>query len=349
MRTSKKNLNTFHSAALSLKLFSRAELSDEKNRSLIEKLYVDPLPNDQVFKTLLAANTTIIMGRKGTGKSTVFQRVQHEIRKNKLSSISAYMDIRNVFEESQVDPAAIEKVGALEGAMTPSEIKKLLLHKRFIKKLLSEIREELLSQTERNFLTKLRENMIGSSKEAFAGLDKIIRRLDSPNYEDIALYLKGQSTSASGMQSNSSASAQVSANIGITSADISSDVSAATAVTSTASKEETYSQILMRVVGVSDIIEQIQKLLHSIGMKNLYIFLDDFSELPNDAMHLVVDSLISPLSRWSEFIKFKIAAYPGRLYLGALDSTKIEVINLDIYGLYGGSGVAQMEEILLED
>ncbi|MDP1632653.1 MAG: hypothetical protein Q8L66_14655 [Caulobacter sp.] len=99
-----KQLDSFHKAAVSLKLFSRSELNDEKNRSLIEKLYVDPLPNEQVFKTLLASNTTVIVGRKGTGKSTVFQRVQHEIRKGKSNAISAYMDIRNVYEASQIDP-----------------------------------------------------------------------------------------------------------------------------------------------------------------------------------------------------------------------------------------------------
>jgi hypothetical protein len=61
-----KQLDGFQKAAISLKLFSRAELNDEKNRSLVEKLYVDPLPNEQVFKTLLADNTSIIVGRKGS-------------------------------------------------------------------------------------------------------------------------------------------------------------------------------------------------------------------------------------------------------------------------------------------
>jgi predicted transcriptional regulator len=84
--------------------------------------------------------------------------------------------------------------------------------------------------------------------------------------------------------------------------------------------------------------------LHSAPATALYIFLDDFSELPREAMRLLVDALISPLSRWSDFIKFKIAAYPGRVYIGSLDKTKIEEIYLDMYGLYGGNGVAKMEE-----
>jgi hypothetical protein len=70
---SPKQLDSFFKAASSLKLFSRAELNDDRNRSLVENLYVDPLPNDQAFKTLLGNSTTVIVGRKGTGKSTVFQ------------------------------------------------------------------------------------------------------------------------------------------------------------------------------------------------------------------------------------------------------------------------------------
>jgi hypothetical protein len=108
--------------------------------------------------------------------------------------------------------------------------------------------------------------------------------------------------------------------------------------------EQEYVRLLMRVVGVNDIIQELREILKAIGIRFLYIFLDDFSELPEEAMKLLVDSLISPLTRWSDFIKFKIAAYPGRVYLGSLDKTKVEEFHLDIYGLYGASGVTMMEE-----
>ena len=108
--------------------------------------------------------------------------------------------------------------------------------------------------------------------------------------------------------------------------------------------EQGYARLLMRVVGVNEIISELKDILKTIGIRYLYIFLDDFSELPREAMIILVDTLISPLTRWSEFIKFKIAAYPGRVYIGSLDQTKIEEFYLDIYGLYGASGVAVMEE-----
>ena len=72
----------------SLSRYRRAELKDENtSENLIEELYVDPLENDLILKTMLKNNTTLLIGRKGTGKSTIINRFQHEIRKkdNKLS------------------------------------------------------------------------------------------------------------------------------------------------------------------------------------------------------------------------------------------------------------------------
>src|SRR5690349_24158492 len=41
--------------------------------------------------------TTFVIGRKGTGKSTIFQRLQAELRKRKHQT-SAYIDIKTVWE-----------------------------------------------------------------------------------------------------------------------------------------------------------------------------------------------------------------------------------------------------------
>ncbi|WP_137130362.1 hypothetical protein [Rhizobium sp. FY34] len=341
---STKDLDNFHKAAISLKLFSRAELNDDKNRSLIEKLYVDPLPNDHVFKTLLADNTTFIIGRKGSGKSTVFQRVQHEIRKNKSNIISAYMDIRNVFEASQIDPVAQTKIEALDVAMSPDQIQRFLLYKRFLRLLISDIRNELKSQVDQSFLTRLRERVSGTSAEVFAGLDLLITKLDNPDYEDIAGIVSKQIKKNNSARHDSKATGSVNFEVSSTDVAIGVGVGAEVSKLGEHADEELYTQILMRIIGINDIISEIQKILGALGIKRLYIFLDDFSELPQQALHLLVDALISPLARWSDFIKFKIAAYPGRVYLGSLDKTKIEEIQLDMYGLYGGSGVAKMEE-----
>ena len=62
-------------------------------------------------------------------------------------------------------------------------------------------------------------------------------------------------------------------------------------------------------------------------------------------MRVVVDSLLAPLNNWSdELIKFKVAAYPGRVYYGQIDKTKIDEVALDLFSLYGTTDVSDMEE-----
>lgn len=339
-----RQLDNFHKAAISLKLFSRAEINDDKNRSLIEKLYVDPLPNDQVFKTLLADNTCLIVGRKGSGKSTVFQRVQHEVRKNKFNVISAYMDIRNVFEAAQIDPLMEKKIEGIEAALTSDQVQRFLLYKRFFKTLITDIRDELKAQVDQNFLTRLQNRMTGTSAEVFAGLDRIIERLSNAEYEDIQGFVSKEHTDNRRTKNDKKGSASVKVKAEVTGLGIAGDGKFEAKTSNESKEEDTYTKVLMRVIGINDVLEELRRILSAIGIKSLFLFLDDFSELPEDAMHLLVDALISPLSRWSDFVKFKIAAYPGRFYLGSLDVTKIEVINLDLYGLYGGGGVTKMEE-----
>src|SRR5690606_10652245 len=81
---SNAQIQGFRAAIESLKLYRRADLHDPEHGSpLIEDLYVDPLPHEDVFKTAIRPHTTFVIGRKGTGKSTIFQRLQHELRKSK--------------------------------------------------------------------------------------------------------------------------------------------------------------------------------------------------------------------------------------------------------------------------
>jgi hypothetical protein len=343
-KASTKQLDNFFRAATSLKLFSRAELNDDHNRSLIEKLYVDPLPNEQAFKTLLGNNTTILVGRKGTGKSTVFQRAQREIRKSKLGIISAYMDIRNVFESSQVDEMPTDQSEQLASAMSADQLKRFLLYKRFFSSLIADIRTELKAQVQQNFLSRLKERVRGTAAEVFAGLDQIIKKMETPQYEVINAFvaLDKKVTAKEKDTFKGTAGGEFTVNPDKIGISVRAGVEAS--AEQAGIQEDSYVQLLMRVVGVNDVISELRNILSAIDVKHLHIFLDDFSELPEEAMRVLVDSLIAPLTRWSEFIKFKIAAYPGRVYLGSLDKTKIEEFHLDTFGLYGSSGVMKMED-----
>lgn len=70
------NLEKFSKIAESLRQYRRAELKDfepETNGKPVDQLYVDPLPGEAVLKSVLSGNTTFLLGRKGTGKSTVLR------------------------------------------------------------------------------------------------------------------------------------------------------------------------------------------------------------------------------------------------------------------------------------
>jgi DNA-binding MarR family transcriptional regulator len=344
LKYTSKQLDAFSKAASSLKLFSRAELSDDKQRSLIEKLYVDPLPNDQILKTLLASNTTLLVGRKGTGKSTVFQRAQHELRKHNLNAVSAYMDIRNVYESSQIDQATIDKISGFQEALSVEQVKKLLLYKRFFFLLIKDMKIEIEKQISRNFLTRIQDQLKGTSQEVMSGLDRILERLDNAELHNITGTLKKAHAEKAANRSGQRRAGQASGSISVGKVEGTLKIEGENTSGQELATEENFAELFMRWLNLSDVINEIQVILSAIDVKNLYIFLDDFSELPDEAMRILVDALISPLARWSDFIKFKIAAYPGRVYLGSLDITKIEEIHLDIYKLYGSNGVKRMEE-----
>jgi len=93
------NKPRFLEAINTLKLYRRAELLDEEGERLIKELYVDPLPDEHVLNTILRPNTTFLIGRKGTGKSTIFQRAQEALNSDK-NTTWAYIDIKALYESS---------------------------------------------------------------------------------------------------------------------------------------------------------------------------------------------------------------------------------------------------------
>lgn len=83
----------------------------------------------------------------------------------------------------------------------------------------------------------------------------------------------------------------------------------------------------MKTFDIKGLIVKLKELLNRLGIRHLYVLIDDFSELPEGAMRVIVDALLAPLNNWSdEFVKFKIAAYPGRVYYGQIDKTKVDEV-----------------------
>ncbi len=336
-------LNNFHDAVQSLKLYRRAELPGQDNNSaIVEKLYVDPLPSDHVFETIRMPNTSFIIGRKGTGKSTIFQRLQYELIKDKKKT-SAYIDIKTIFESSQVDGRIHAKIASMESALPEQEIERILLLKAFVVSVIVEIKKELKRRTENSFWETVKDSFSGNLDELFEELDELIEEIDVEKFISVlgVRYVQGKQNE----ESNCSRSLKLGAKLKIdpNPLELSADIQKNSEHKD--SREINYSDILISVFDIKDLLSKLKSILSSLGVRHLYILIDDFSELPEDAMKVVVDLLLAPLNNWSEeFIKLKVAAYPGRIYYGQIDKTKIDEVYLDIYKLYGSHDVSTMED-----
>jgi DNA-binding MarR family transcriptional regulator len=341
-------LRGFQRTADSLKLYRRADLSDpEHGESLIDDLYVDPLPEDAVFRTALRPNTTFVIGRKGTGKSTIFQRLQSELRRTKHQT-SAYVDIKTVYESAQVDPTMLARIAEMQDALPPAALERLLLYKEFLRALVTEIKGELRKRVEASLWERVKERVTGSVAELFEGLDAVLEEANEERFVSALGLRAGQIQNKTGAVNE--VATKSSAGLVLAekpSANVSYERT--TKASSTNDQERKYSEVLLRSFDVKGLILRLKELLEVLGIRYLYLLVDDFSELPEEAMRVVVDVLLAPLNNWSdEFVKLKVAGYPGRVYFGEIDKTKIDEVYLDLYRLYGGGDVSRMEDSAID-
>jgi Cdc6-like AAA superfamily ATPase len=145
---------------------------------------VDPLPQEQVFRTVLKPNTTFLIGRKGTGKSTIFQRLQYELAKSKTAT-SAYIDIKTVFESSQVDPQLAEQLRAAGNVLPQASLERLLLYKAFLREVIVELKKELRKRTEATLWERVKAKFGGSLDELFEDLDGLLVDADGERFVSV--------------------------------------------------------------------------------------------------------------------------------------------------------------------
>src|SRR5690606_7996390 len=108
--------------------------------------------------------------------------------------------------------------------------------------------------------------------------------------------------------------------------------------------EENFSSIFLQVFQIKTFIEELKEILTAVKIRHIVVLLDDFSEIDHFAIKTFVDVVLAPLNNWSdEFIKFKVAAYPNRIYYGKIDPGKVDTINLDFYALYSEFDRDKME------
>jgi hypothetical protein len=340
----------FSRIAESLRQYRRADLKDfseEIGARPVDQIYVDPLPNDGVLTAILSTNTTFLSGRKGTGKSTVFAKAQNRIRET-ANLLSVYIDVKRLYDVlTGEDPTS----GSLQtDAVDSGVLKAHLLRKHFLGTVTAELLKELDATIDsQSFI----ERVFGKKKNHAtlkANLVDLQKRLatSSLSRSEIPILQKITQKWKSRRQQEFEERDQATA-----SAEASSIAFKARGEATISEFDKTledneiyteYSDVILRTFPFQSILTEIQDLLDEAGMLRLVAFFDDFSELKYLDQKLFVDVVLAPLNNSSnEKVKLKVAGYPGRVYYGKIDPTKVDTMCLDFATLFEAAEVQTME------
>ncbi len=346
----------FFKVADSLKRFKRAELKDDRERSLIETLYTDLLPENQVFKMSLSDNTTFLVGRKGTGKSTIILYLENEYRKRD-DYLPCYIDTKTVFESTKSDYQGLDY---LKGKIPEGALEKYLIERSFIQSTLKAIIKELEIKTN-SFLHKLAGKIgLNQSSNVKEKVTELFRKIENNEHlKSIELpvineYINSVSGTNEAEKTNAdSTGASISAGANLTgpsgTVTLEEGSSQANKIKEVEKWEKQFSGALLKVFQIKSVIDEIKEILQILGIKKVVIFLDDFSEVEEATLKNFVDVVLAPLNNWGdEFICFKVAAYPNRIYYGDIDKGKVDIIDLDFYNLYSDYDKSTMELLSLD-
>ena len=164
----------FFNAVESLKKYRRADLVDERGRNLLEKLYTDLLPGNHILKKSLKDNTTYLVGRKGTGKSTIFLRIEQELRKNS-SYLPCYIDVKTVYESAQTEYINLDY---LKDYLDSKSLQKYLIERSFLQSVLSRLLVEINMRYDTFFQNILDALANTKSKKVRAQIEAIRARIE---------------------------------------------------------------------------------------------------------------------------------------------------------------------------
>lgn len=350
----------FSEIAASLRQYRRAELSDFEDSidaaNAIDALYVDPLPSDAVLKTMLQNNTTFLVGRKGTGKSTVFAKAQFELRK-KTDVISVYVDVKSLHEVVTLPAIALE-----DGTeILHSVFKAHQLKKAFLARVLSELINELNKAYDNQSLIRRWALKGRKYSDVINDLKKLAAEVregkltseEIPILQAISSKSKKAQQQTGAKKRTMAAGAKVDpvSKSAIPTASIKVDGGIEKFDESIADSElyQEYADIVLRSFPFQEILDRIKELLIGVQLKRLFVFFDDFSELSWIEQKLFVDVVLSPLNNSSdEAVKLKVAGYPGRIYYGKIDPSKVDTISLDFYQIYKSGDIQTSEASAVE-
>lgn len=330
--------NRFLEFAESLKLVRKNRIEDFIEDKNIDDIYTDLLPNNGVITKLNLPRTTILVGRKGTGKSTIFQKSQKDLISNR-KCISIYIDVKSLYDNST--PEIPEEVKSLS-----KELYKYLLYSNLIKEIIIETKNRLDDFVKVSILKKI----LGFDLDQIEKINEQLNEIEV-SINDVIKHIDG-SLIQTFKQTNQNDSS-VTDNIAL---EISKDpkLSLSNAESKISSVKTEFEKTLISYLDIKkSLISKLKEIKKILKIDHLYIFLDDFSEIDEEAQKIFMDWFIAPLNNLSDdFVKFKIAVYPNRFYYGKLDNSKIDEISLEFFDAFytfeKNADISKMEMLALD-
>ena len=156
----------------SLKMYQRYELKDKNRKNILDKVYVDPIENDGILNLCLKDNTTVLIGRRGTGKSTIFMRMQDELRKQN-DIMTCYIDVKSIFDVAKRNYTTINYLKTSNS----EEIEQYSIQRQFILDFVNELINEICKNYD-TIWEKLKQKLhISKSQKAIDKLKDIRKRI----------------------------------------------------------------------------------------------------------------------------------------------------------------------------
>ncbi len=287
----------------SLMKSGRPDIEDENQKSIIKDLYVDIFNNDYVLNQVLDGNHLLLKGRRGTGKSTIFLRAEEELLKDN-NAIPVYLNMQTIFEE----------LSSFNERDVTETFTYYLTYKNFMTRILERISKEV----KKGFLIE---------NKAAKEIDKLFADIKNGAYYDKEFENSMEITSKNTLSSKVNIGGEI--NPTIAKLAVNMEKSKLNEMTKQEIKKE------IRVFSIHEILKRLVDVVDMEKPRTIYLLIDDFSELDEKNQQVVVDSLIAPIiSSYNSKFKVKIAAYPGRIYLGSIDSTKMPFVSLDFYDVF---------------
>lgn len=287
--------DNIESAFKSMIKSGRPDILDEDNNNLLPQLYVDLIDGDYYLKQALDENHVIFKGRRGTGKSTIFLQAENHLFKNQ-STLAVYINLQSCYEE-------------IRPANTSGDNKQLNTYNVYVK---------FFNQ----ILTRIEDKCKSIFKDR--DIDKLFKEIQDGEYIDSEFQRSMQITT----NNTNNKSLNLSTNND-------QKLQGTFAITNIHSSEKQHNTQELRIFSINTILTKMKKILEKHSIKKVYLFLDDFSELDYNSQKLIIDSLIAPIiSSYNDTFIVKLAAYPYRIYLGNIDSSKIIPCALDFYDVY---------------